>query len=64
MSVKGIPKSEKIWVTQTMSDGTVYYTTSKENDRSMYFLYRLENDTAVRIGKSRSPSELEQKYIQ
>lgn len=61
--VNGIPKSEKIWVKRTTASGEVYYTTSKENDRSVYYLYKMDGDKAVKLGKSKSPTELEQKYI-
>lgn len=38
MAVSGIPKTERIWVQRTTGDDSVYYITSKENDRSYYFL--------------------------
>lgn len=40
MAVNGIPKTERIWVQRTTGDGSVYYITSKENDRSYYFLHK------------------------
>lgn len=61
--INGIPKTERIWVKRTTLKGEVFYTTSKENDRSYYFLYKMEGDKAVKLGKSKSPVELERKYI-
>lgn len=61
--VNGIPKSEKIWVKRITVSGEVYYITSKENDRGVYYLYKMNGDKAVKLGKSKSPTELEQKYI-
>lgn len=58
----GIPKTEQIWVKRIASKGEIYYITSKEN-RDFYFLYKEENDKAVKIGKAKSPLELESKYI-
>ena len=60
--ISGIPKSETIWVKRTTSKGEIYYITSKEN-RDFYFLYNEENGKAVKIGKAKSPLELESKYV-
>ena len=62
--VNGIPKIEKVWVKRTTEDGSVYYTTSKVNDRSYYYLYKLIDGKAVKLGKSKSPTELDEKYIE
>ena len=56
--IKGISKGERIWVTQTTKSGNIYYITSKEFDRNVYYLYRLKGDRVVKIGKSKSPNEL------
>lgn len=63
-SVKGIPKSEHIWTMHTTSNGDVFYTTAKENDRSMYFIYKMIDGKAVKLGKNKSPLELDRKYIE
>lgn len=60
----GIPPSETLWVTYKTIDGDIYYTTSKTNNRDYYYLYKLIDGKAVKLGKSRNPSELEEKYIQ
>ena len=51
--INGIPKTERIWVKRTTLKGEVFYTTSKENDRSYYLLYKMEGDKAVKLGKSK-----------
>ena len=61
--VKGIPKSETIWVQTTAADGTVYYTTAKTNNREFYFLYKMVDGKAVKLGKARNPKDLDDKYI-
>ena len=38
------------------------YTTSKDT-RDYYFFYKMDGDKAVKLGKAKSPLELEQKYI-
>ena len=60
--VSGIPKAEKIWANLISDSKENYYITSKENDRSMYFIYKLVNGKAVKLGKGKDPKELETKY--
>lgn len=69
--VNGIPKTERIWVTiktvnktqNTCRNEETYYITAKENDRSYYFLYKIIDNRATKLGKSKTPKELEDKYI-
>ena len=60
--VSGIPKTERIWVKRITEKGETYYITSKDI-RDYYFLYKMDGDKAVKLGKAKSPLELEQKYI-
>lgn len=62
MAVNGISKTEQIWVKRITDKGETYYITSKET-RDFYFLYKMEGDKAVKVGKAKSPLELEEKYI-
>lgn len=43
MVIKGIPRTERIWVRRLTEKGEVFYTTSKDI-RDFYFLYKIEND--------------------
>ena len=54
----GIPNTETVWVTITDDLGDEYVITSKP-DRNIYYLYRLEKDKAVKLGKNENPLELE-----
>ena len=63
MMVNGIPKTEKIWVKITTDDGNIFYTTSKVNDRVFYYLYKFVDGKAIKLGKAKSPIELDEKYI-
>ena len=54
----GIPSTEIVWVTITDDLGDEYAITSK-SDRNVYYLYRLEKDKAVKLGKNENPFELE-----
>ena len=62
MAVNGIPKTERIWVKRITEKGETYYITSKDT-RDYYFLYKIDGEKAVKLGKAKSPLELEQKYI-
>jgi hypothetical protein len=53
-----IPSNETIWVTITDDLGDEYIITSKAT-RDMYYIYRLEKNNAVKLGKNENPLELE-----
>ena len=54
----GVPSTETVWVTITDDLGDEYVITSKAT-RDMYYLYRLEKDKAIKLGKNENPLELE-----
>jgi hypothetical protein len=54
----GIPSTDTVWVTITDDLGDEYVITSK-SDRNIYYLYRLEKEKAVKLGKNENPLELE-----
>lgn len=58
------PKGETRWVGYYDKSGELLYImTSKEKDREFYFLYEAQQDgTFKKLGKSRSPAELEKKF--
>lgn len=60
--INGISKSEHIWTKIVINTNNVYYITSK-NIGDYYFLYKLDGDKAVKLGKAKSPLELEEKFI-
>lgn len=60
--INGISKSEHIWTKIVINTNNVYYITSK-NIGDYYFLYKLNGDKAVKLGKAKSPLELEEKFI-
>lgn len=61
MRVKGIPRDETVWV-QYMIEDEVYYITSKAT-RECYYAYKVDGEKAVKIGKSKSPLSLEERYM-
>ena len=62
MTIK-YPKGETVWVTYiNRNHGPVCILTSKST-RDYYYLYDVEEDGSLkRLGRARTPTELEKKY--
>lgn len=60
--IKGISKSEIVWAQVIGYDNTTYYVTSKPI-RDVYYLYKMVDGKAERLGQSKSPISLEKKFI-
>lgn len=58
------PKDETVWCCYSNKAGRIMFLiTSKGFDRSAYFLYEvLQDNTCKKLGKSKSPIDLEKKY--
>lgn len=57
------PKGEHTWVGIYNKDHELkFIITSKESSREFYFLYELVDGTFKKLGKARSPKELEEKF--
>ena len=57
------PKGEKVWVEYCDAQKDLrFIMTSKENNRDFYFLYELVGGKFMKLGKARSPKELEVKF--
>lgn len=57
------PKGECVWVgLYNQSHELKFIITSKESSREFYFLYELVDGEFRKLGKSRSPKELEEKF--
>jgi hypothetical protein len=59
------PKGERVWLAFYSGKHELQYIiTSKENNREFYFLYTpLPDGTFKKFGKSRSPAELEERFL-
>ena len=58
-----VPSKEKIWVLYRNTENNVVAVLTSKPDRETYYLYQVCNDgSLVKLGKSKSPSELESKY--
>ena len=63
MSELKYPKGERIWVGYYNKDHELMFIlTSKESSRDYYFLYELNDGVFKKLGKARSPKELEDKF--
>lgn len=57
------PKGETVWVQYVdRNQQTLFILTSKESSRDYYFLYELTGGSLKKLGKARSPTELEEKF--
>lgn len=62
--IKALPKGETLWVVYVNNTGTVsYIITSKKDSRDFYFAYLISNGKIERIGRAKSPLDLEEKFI-
>lgn len=55
-----ISKNELRWVGIFDKKGNRQYTITSNKDRSLYYIYDKDNN---KLGKSKSPVELERKYV-
>ena len=62
-AIAGIPKTETIWVAYTSEKGEVYHITAKTNNRAYYYLYKMVDGKAQKLGRARTPTELEEKFL-
>ena len=58
--INGIPKTEILWETIQLEDAT-YYVTSKR-ERTLYYIYKQSGGSLEKLGKAKTPVELEQFY--
>ena len=61
-TIPGIPRSEILWLTYERKDGAVFYITSKAI-RDYYFCYKMVGGKAEKLGKAKSPLDLEERYF-
>ncbi len=57
------PKGERVWVgTYNQAHELKFIITSKETSRDYYFLYELVDGEFRKLGRAKSPKELEEKF--
>ena len=63
MREPAVPKGETAWMGYyDTSHNLRFLVTSKSNNREFYFLYEVVDGALKKLGKSRSPKELEDKH--
>lgn len=53
------PKGERVWVNYPVDEVVKYIVTSREMDRVLYFLYKVEGDKLEKISKSDNPMDFD-----
>lgn len=62
MSKPKYPKGERVWVGYYNSNHELLFILTSKDSRDFYFLYELVEDGFRKLGKARSPMELEEKF--
>lgn len=62
MSEIKYPKGERVWVTYYGSKHELCFIVTSKGNREYYFLYELNDGAFRKLGKARSPKELEDKF--
>lgn len=58
------PRGEKIWTAGYNSDGLLlYFLTTKVNTHGPFFIYAVEDGAYRKLGSSKSPLILEEKFF-
>lgn len=58
-----IPKAEIQWTQYQKEDGTPTHIMTSNEPRTLYYLYEIKNNDYVKLGKAKSPIELEEKFL-
>ena len=56
------PKGERVWVGYYTEKRELKFIITSKEARDIYFLYEFTDGSFKRLGKSRSPKELESKF--
>lgn len=59
---KGFPKGERIWTAYYGKRGELLFLLTSKESREYYFLYEYTGTEYKRLGKSKTPPELEQRF--
>ena len=56
------PKGETIWVSYYNNKGDLIFVITSKTTRDYYYLYEVVNNELKKLGRSKTPTELEEKY--
>lgn len=54
-----IPKGERVWVNYLVDEVVKYIITSREMDRALYFLYKVDGEKFEKISKAENPMDFD-----
>lgn len=57
------PPGEIIWVTKINEQQKISHIITSKPSREFYFIYELRGGTFVKLGKAKSPLDLEKKFL-
>ena len=62
MSTPGIPKSEHAWVGYYDKSDNLHFVVTSRESRDFYYLYKVVDGKAAKLGRARDPTELVAKH--
>ena len=62
MSEPKYPKGERVWAGFYYSIHELWFIVTSKDSRDFYFLYELVEGNFRKLGKARSPTELEERF--
>lgn len=57
------PKNEIVWVRHCTPDGDIRFITTAKETRDYYYIYELQGEKFVKLGRDKDPKALEEKYV-
>lgn len=56
------PKGEIVWASYYNGDGALCFLITSKPDRESYFLYKVDDGQLTKLGKSKTPAQLIEKF--
>ena len=62
--MKNISKDEQVWTTiRSKGQQGCHIITSKKSNRDYYYIYATDGESYTKLGRGKSPIELEEKWL-
>ncbi len=58
-----IPKGEILWVRHCDKHGAVTHVITSNQNRDVYYMYTVSDGKLTKLGRAKTPIELEKKYL-
>lgn len=56
------PRGEIVWASYYNADGALRFLITSKPDRESYFLFKVDDGKLTKLGKSKTPAQLIEKY--